>query len=198
MPDKIRPRLWLVRHGETAWSADHKHTGRTNIPLDEQGQQQAAALGAALAQLPVRFDHVFASPLSRARETASLAGFSRPQVLKDLREWDYGQYEGRRTADIRREEDDPNWLIWTAVIRGGETPEEVGRRADFAKETLIDAGHNVLVFAHGHFLRIFAARWIGLPARAGQHLALATGTICVLGFEHEYPVIERWNAPIGE
>lgn len=194
---KLAPRLWLVRHGETEWSAGHKHTGRTNVPLTAHGRAQAAALGRGLARLAVHFDQAFSSPLARARETAQLAGFGGARVLEDLREWDYGQFEGRKTAAIRREEGDPGWLIWNAAIHGGESVATVGRRADRAREILLAAGGgNVIVFAHGHFLRIFAARWMSLPARRGQHLALATGTVCILGYEHEYRVIERWNAPL--
>jgi len=192
------PRLWLVRHGETDWSASGKHTGSTNIPLNERGRDQARAVGRGLEQLAVRFDHAFTSPLDRARETAQLAGFGSAHVLRELREWDYGRYEGRRTEDIRREQDEPGWLIWRAEIHGGENPADVGRRADRACESLLAAGgDNIIVFAHGHFLRMFAARWIGRPARDGQHLALSTGTVSILGFEHEYRVIERWNAPLA-
>jgi len=195
MTDTERPRLWLVRHGETEWSAGHKHTGRTNLPLTARGRAQARALGRGLARLGVHFDQAFTSPLDRARETAQLAGFDTARVMDELREWDYGRYEGRRTLDIRREEDNPDWLIWRAAIRDGESPAAVGRRADEARDRLLAAGgDNVIVFAHGHFLRMFAARWIGLPARAGQYLALSTGTVSILGYEHEYRVIEQWNA----
>lgn len=190
-------RLWLVRHGETEWSADGRHTGRTDIPLTRRGGEQAAALGRALETLDVHFAHAYTSPLKRARETARLCGFPDAVPMPDLTEWDYGEFEGRRTADIRTDLDDPHWLIWTAQIRDGEMPEDVGVRADRARAALLAEDGEVIVFAHGHFLRMFAARWIELAARAGQHLALDTGTISVLGFEHEYRVIDRWNAPLA-
>lgn len=188
-------RLWLVRHGETDWSANGKHTGRRDVPLNAAGRAQAESLGPAIAALGVRFSAVYTSPLSRARETATLAGFPDAVPLDDLREWDYGEFEGRSTADVRRELNDPAWLIWTATIRDGETLAAVGERADRARKRLTREGGNLLLFAHGHILRMFAARWMGFDAAAGQHLALHTGTVSILGFEHEYHVIERWNAP---
>jgi len=190
-------RLWLIRHGETDWSAAGRHTGRTDIPLNDTGRQQAERLGRALALLDVDFAAAYCSPLSRARETAKLAGFSDAEPLDDLVEWDYGEFEGRRTADIRREENDTHWLIWTARIREGESTDAVGQRADQARKALLRHDGNVIVFAHGHYLRMFAARWMGLPARVGQHLALPTGTLSILGHEHDYQVIERWNAPVS-
>ncbi|MDN5864627.1 MAG: histidine phosphatase family protein [Gammaproteobacteria bacterium] len=193
----MKRRLWLVRHGETDWSAAGKHTGRTDVPLNDKGREQARALGRGLAALQRQFADAYTSPLSRARETASLAGFPEARPMDDLIEWDYGEFEGRRTADIRRELNDPAWLIWTAAIREGEMPEAVGERADRARKTLLQGEGDVIVFAHGHSLRMFAARWMELPARAGQHLALNTGTLSRLGHEHEYRVIERWNAPLA-
>lgn len=188
-------RLWLVRHGETDWSAGGKHTGRRDVPLNAAGRAQAESLGRAIAALGVRFSAVYTSPLPRARETATLAGFPDAVALDDLREWDYGEFEGRGTADVRRELNDPAWLIWTGTIQDGETLADVGERADRARKRLTREGGNLLLFAHGHILRVFAARWMGLDAAAGQHLALQTGTVSILGFEHEYHVIERWNAP---
>ncbi len=191
-------RLWLARHGETDWSATGRHTGLTDVPLNAKGRAQAEALGRGLAALDdVHFSAAFTSPLSRARDTARLAGFGNADVMDELHEWDYGEFEGRKTADIRRELNDPHWLIWTTEIREGEMPEAVGERADRACEALLRFKGEVIVFAHGHFLRMFAARWMGLAARAGQHLALSTGTISILGFEHDYHVIERWNAPVS-
>ncbi|MGH8127167.1 MAG: histidine phosphatase family protein [Gammaproteobacteria bacterium] len=192
------PCLWLARHGETDWSASGKHTGRTDVSLNARGREQAVALGKGLAALNVHFDAAWTSPLGRARETARLAGFGNAVVMDDLAEWDYGVFEGRKTADIRLELNDSDWLIWTADIRDGETTQTVGKRADSAIATLLGSGdaRNVIVFAHGHFLRMFAARWMGLAADAGQHLALATGTLSILGYEHEYRVVERWNAPL--
>lgn len=197
--EPVRPRLWLARHGETEWSATGRHTGRADITLDDRGREQAIALGAGLARLAVNFDAVWASPLTRARETANLAGFGKARVMENLAEWDYGEFEGRSTSDIRRELGDPNWLIWTTTIRKGETVEDVGRRADAVLEKLLDSpgAHNILLFSHGHFLRMLTARWIGLPAAAGQHWALATGTLSILGYENEYRVVERWNAPVS-
>lgn len=191
------PRLWLARHGETDWSASGQHTGRSDVPLNARGREQAEALGAGLAALGMQFDAVWTSPLGRARETARLAGFPEAVPMENLVEWDYGEFEGRKTVDIRRELGEPNWLIWTAAIRNGETPQAVGQRADAAIATLLGnaAARNIVVFSHGHFLRMFAARWMGLDAACGQHLALSTGTLSILGHEHEYRVIERWNAP---
>ncbi|MGH8426668.1 MAG: histidine phosphatase family protein [Gammaproteobacteria bacterium] len=194
----MKPRLWLVRHGETEWSADGRHTGSTDIPLTERGREQAAALGRALKTLDVQFTKAYVSPLGRTRETARLVGFADAEPMDDLHEWDYGEFEGRKTSDIRKDLDDPHWLIWNADIREGETPEDVGKRADRARGLLMRSDGDVIVFSHGHFLRMFAARWMELPARAGQHLALDTGTISILGFEHEYQVITRWNAPLDE
>lgn len=191
-------RLWLARHGETDWSAAGKHTGRTDVPLNARGRAQAEALGRGLAALDLHFSAAYTSPLSRARDTARLSGFAEAEPMDDLLEWDYGEFEGRKTADIRRERDDPKWLIWTADIREGEMPEAVGRRADRAREFLLHTDGDIILFAHGHFLRMFAARWMELAARAGQHLALSTGTISILGYEHEYRVIERWNAPLAK
>jgi broad specificity phosphatase PhoE len=192
----MRGRLWLVRHGETDWSVSHRHTGRTDVNLNARGRAQAQALGRGLAGLGVAFTHAFTSPLLRARETARLAGFGAATPLAALREWDYGEFEGRTTGEIRSELGS-DWLVWDARIEEGETPEDVGRRADEARALLEQKGGDVIVFAHGHFLRIFAAHWIGLPARAGRRLALHTGTVSILGYEHEYRVIERWNAPLG-
>jgi probable phosphoglycerate mutase len=194
----MKTRLWLARHGETDWSAAGKHTGRTDVALNEKGRKQAKALGRGLARMEIHFSAAYTSPLSRARETARLAGFAEAEPMDALLEWNYGEFEGRKTADIRRERDDPEWVIWTADMRKGETTEAVGERADRARAALLQAQGDVIVFAHGHFLRMFAARWMELAAREGQHLALATGTISRLGFEHEYRVIERWNAPVAE
>ncbi len=192
------PVLWLVRHGETDWSASGRHTGRTDVPLNARGCEQAEALGLKFAALDETFDAVWTSPLGRARETARLAGFPDAVPMEELIEWDYGKFEGRKTVDIRRDLNDPTWLIWTAAISNGETAQAVGRRADTAITALLDRSdaRNIIVFSHGHFLRILAARWMGLAARSGQHLVLATGTVSILGYEHEYHVIERWNAPL--
>jgi len=188
-----------VRHGETDWSASGRHTGTSDLPLNARGRAQAMRLGRGLALLGIDFAAAWTSPLARARETSSLAGFPEARLLDDLREWDYGEYEGTRTADVRREEHNPDWLIWTAAVRQGETVRNVGARADAAIAALVDGSPagNVIVFSHGHFLRILAARWMGLPGNAGQRLALDTGTVSILGHEHEYGVIDRWNAPLA-
>jgi probable phosphoglycerate mutase len=190
--------LWLVRHGETDWSASGRHTGRTDVPLNARGREQAEALGLEFVTFAGTFDAVWTSPLGRARETARLAGFPDAVPMEELIEWDYGEFEGRKTVDIRCELNDPDWLIWTAAISNGETAQAVGRRADVAIAALLNCNdaRNIIVFSHGHFLRILAARWMGLAARSGQHLVLATGTVSILGYEHEYHVIERWNAPL--
>ena len=197
-PDPRACRLWLVRHGETDWSVAGRHTGRTDLPLDQRGREQARELGSGLAALGIEFSAAWTSPLLRARETAALAGFPDAPILDDLREWDYGEYEGTRTSDVRREEHNPDWLIWTAAVRRGETIRNVADRADAAIQALVDASPpgNVIVFSHGHFLRILAARWMGQPGPVGQYMALDTGTVSILGHEHEYRVIERWNAPL--
>lgn len=190
-------RLWLVRHGQTDWSASGQHTGRTDIPLNATGRDQAEALGRGMTGLDVHFAAVYTSPLSRARETAKLAGFPDAEPMDDLSEWDYGEFEGRKTVDIRRDLNEPDWLIWTTRLLEGESTDAVGKRADRARDALLRNDGNVIIFAHGHYLRMFAARWMGLPARAGQHLALNTGTLSILGHEHDYRVIDRWNAPFN-
>ena len=192
-------RLWLVRHGETDWSAGGRHTGLTDLPLNDHGRAQARGIARGLAALDVNFAAAWVSPLKRARETAELAGFPDARVLDVLREWDYGEYEGTRTDDVRREELDPGWLIWSATIRHGETVLNVGERADEAISALLSwspAG-DIIVFSHGHFLRILAARWMGLPAGTGQHWALHTGTVSMLSHEHDYRVVARWNTPFN-
>jgi len=188
--DAARPRLWLVRHGETEWARLGRHTGHTDIPLTEAGRAQAEALRARLAGHP--FGAVVSSPLSRALDTARLAGFAdRVEIDADLREWDYGKEEGRTTIVIRAER--PGWTIWRNGVRGGEAIEAVAARADrvIARARALEG--DTLVFAHGHVGRILGARWIGLPPSAGARLALATATISILGWEREAPVISRWN-----
>lgn len=184
------PRMWLVRHGETEWARLGRHTGRTDIPLTELGREQAVAVGARLAGRP--FALVLSSPLSRALDTARLAGFAeRVQTNHDLLEWDYGADEGRTTAEIRL--DRPAWSIWADGPKDGETIRHVGERADKVIALARGQAGDVLVFAHGHVLRILAARWIGEPATTGRLFALSTATLSILGWEREQPVIERWN-----
>lgn len=180
----------LVRHGQTEWSLSGRHTGRTDIPLDDVGRRNAEALAGRLAGWT--FARVFTSPLSRAWETCRLGGLGdRAETLDDLQEWDYGDYEGRRTVDIREER--PGWDLWADGVPGGETVEDVGRRADRVIEAARAAGGDVVLFAHGHLLRVLGARWIALQPVAGSRLALAAGAISVLGWERERAVLERWN-----
>ena len=187
-----RPRLWLVRHGETAWARDGRHTGRTDIPLTDAGRAQAIAVGRRLAG--ERFGAVLSSPLSRALETARLAGFGhRVELSDDLMEWDYGADEGRTTLAIRRER--PGWSIWQAGPKDGETADAVAARADRVIARVRRGHGDVLCFSHGHLLRVLAARWLGLEAVDGRLFALSTATISMLGWERETAVIERWNEP---
>lgn len=185
----------LVRHGQTEWSLSGQHTGTTDIPLTDVGRRQAELLGARLARW--QFALVLTSPLSRAKETCRLAGLSdEAEVTEDLREWDYGYYEGLRTVDIR--EDRPGWGLWVDGVPNGETVEEVGRRADRLIERAQAAEGDVALFAHGHLLRVLGARWVGLPPADGRLLALTTASVSVLGWERETAVIERWNESTGE
>jgi probable phosphoglycerate mutase len=194
--------LWLVRHGETEWSAEGRHTSRTDLPLTERGRERAAALGKFLAG--TKFAAVLRSPMLRAKETCEIAGFGNVAVVDDgLKEWDYGIYEGRTTEEIQTEI--PGWSVWNDPIIGGETVEQVGARADgviaralAAVATDTDAVVNVALFGHAHILRILAARWIGLEARDGALFALGTGSVSVLGWERETRVIQRWNRGFEE
>jgi broad specificity phosphatase PhoE len=181
----------LVRHGETEWSRSGKHTGRTEIPLTERGREQAVVVGAALSER--RFALVLTSPLQRAAETCRLAGYGGVAEQRDeLMEWDYGAYEGRKTADIREEH--PGWTLWRDGVPGGERAAEVGARADRVIAELRALTGDAAVFAHGHVLRVLAARWIGLEPSAGQLFALDPATLSVLGYERETPVVRSWNA----
>jgi probable phosphoglycerate mutase len=186
-----RPELWLVRHGETAWSRDRRHTGRTDVPLTPQGQEAARALAPRLAR--ARFDLVLTSPLTRAADTARLAGFGTARVVDEAVEWDYGDYEGITTGEIR--ETEPGWTVWTHGVPGGETADQVGARADRVIALVREAGvERALLFSHAHLLRVLAARWIGLPAVNGGNLLLDTATVSILGWEREDAAIRRWNA----
>jgi broad specificity phosphatase PhoE len=183
----------LARHGETEWSRDGRHTGRTDIPLTENGRKQARVLGRALGEWS--FGLVLSSPLARALDTCRLAGLGDGvETTDDLLEWDYGEYEGITTPQIR--EGRPDWYLWRDGCPGGELPEDVGRRADRVVARLADVDHDVALFAHGHILRVIAARWLGLGPEAGALLALSTATISVLGYERETRVVRRWNAPL--
>jgi broad specificity phosphatase PhoE len=187
-----RPDAWLARHGETDWSAAGRHTGRTDVPLNDVGREAAATLGRLFRGH--EFGLVLTSPLVRARETCELAGFSDQAVVDDdLREWDYGEYEGRTTAEIR--ETRPGWAIFEDGCPGGETIAEVAARADRVIARIRNGDGPALVFGHGHALRVAAARWVELPPEAGARLVLQTATLSVLGWERETPAITRWNAP---
>ncbi len=190
--DEIERQIWLVRHGETEWARLGRHTGRTDIPLTETGREQARSLGRRLVGRS--FALVAKSPLSRAADTAALAGFGERAVPdEDLLEWDYGALEGRLTADIRL--DFPDWSIWTGPWPDGESADDVGARADRVIERCRSAEvtGDALLFAHGHLLRVVAARWLGLPAASGGLFALSTGTLSILGWDRGRPVIETWN-----
>jgi len=186
--------LWLVRHGETEWSLDGRHTSWTEIPLTEHGRQRAQELREFLAGQ--KFAAVFVSPRQRARETCEIAGYGDVAVVDDdLQEWNYGESEGKTTQQMRAIHG-PQWSVWTDPIIGGESVEHVGERADamIARSlTAVPSGGAVALFAHAHILRILAARWIGLPAVGGKLFGLGTGSVSVLGFERETRVITKWN-----
>jgi broad specificity phosphatase PhoE len=185
----------LVRHGETEWSRSGKHTGNTDIPLTDAGRLAAEALGAPLRARS--FARVLTSPLQRAAETARLAGFGEAEVRDELKEWDYGAYEGRKTVDIREER--PDWSLWRDGVPDGEMPVEVGARVDGVIGEIRSVSGDVALFAHGHILRVLAARWVGLGPEAGALFALDPATISVLGYERETPVIRIWNArPVAD
>lgn len=184
------PELWLVRHGETEWSASGRHTSHTDIPLTDNGIVAAKALGERLAG--TTFDLVLTSPRARSRRTAELAGFPDAQVEDDLVEWDYGTYEGITTAEIRQTV--PGWTVWTHDSPGGETGEQVAGRLDRVVAQARADGGRVLVFGHGHASCALTARWLGLPATEGRLFRLDTAAISVLGYHREQPVVVRWNA----
>ena len=190
-PPIAQPDVWIVRHGETEWSKNGKHTSFTDLPLTEEGERTGAELGARLAGEP--FDRVLTSPMQRARRTSELASFGDRAVVDDrLVEWQYGEYEGITTAETRQTI--PDFTVWTHWIHGGEQLYEVGERADRVIAELRQTDQRTLIFAHGHFLRIFTARWLGLRPAAGANLALHTATVSVLGWERDTPTLQRWNA----
>ena len=183
----------LARHGETEWSRDRRHTGRTDIPLTENGRRQAAVLRDAFAGRS--FERVLSSPLSRALETCREAGLGdQAELTGDLCEWDYGEYEGITTAEIRERR--PGWNLWRDGCPGGESAKDVGRRVDRVLDSLADLDGDAAVFAHGHVLRVLTARWLGLGPEQGALFKLDTGTLSALGYERETRVITRWNAPV--
>jgi probable phosphoglycerate mutase len=186
------PVVYLARHGETAWSLSGQHTGRTDLALTEHGEQQARALGERLRG--ANYVKVLTSPSQRARRTAELAGFGGlTEVDPDLAEWDYGEYEGRRTADILAER--PGWFLFRDGAPGGETPDQAGGRADRVIQRIRAIGGNVLIFSSAHILRVLAARWLGLDAAGGRYFVLGTSSLSILGYEHNLaePVIRLWN-----
>jgi len=188
--------LWLIRHGETAWSASGQHTSRTDIPLTERGRERALMLREYLKD--VKFTAVLRSPMERAKETCEIAGFGDVAVVDDgLKEWDYGVYEGKTTKEIQAEI--PGWSVWKNEIVGGETAEQVGARADgvIARALAAGNGGKVALFAHAHILRILGARWIGLEARGGALFAFGTGNVSVMGWERETRVVCLWNHGVG-
>jgi broad specificity phosphatase PhoE len=185
--------VFVIRHGETEWSLSGQHTGTTDIPLTENGRRLAAQLRPMLAKKS--FALVLTSPLQRARETCKLAGLgAEATVDPDLMEWNYGEYEGVTSEKIH--ESAPGWLIFDDGAPGGETPEQVGRRVDRVIARARATQGDVALFAHGHVLRVLAARWIGLAPRAGKHLLLDTGTLCVLSHYRDAPAIKIWNGPL--
>ncbi len=191
MPIATAPRIVVVRHGETAWSAVFRHTGRTDVPLNAAGRRGAAELASSLAG--EKFDRVWCSPLLRARETCDLAGFGeRAELCDDLQEWDYGDYEGLTAVQIR--EHSPGWNLWRDGCPGGESLADISARADRALATMTRAEPaTVLAFAHGHILRVLAARWLEMEPAAGARFALTPAHIGVLGYERETRVLVRWN-----
>lgn len=188
-PDDAVPDVWLVRHGGTAWTSEGRHTGRTDLPLAAAGEREAVGLRSRLPD--VRFDRVLSSPLLRARRTAEVAGYQ-PSTDTRLREWDYGSYEGRTTAEIRLER--PGWDLWRDGCPGGERLGDVAARAALVVNDLrARAGEHLLVFSHGHVLRVFTACWLALDPAAGRNLELETAAVSALSSEHGWPTIARWN-----
>lgn len=189
---EVMREIVLIRHGQTEWSANGRHTSHTDLPLTAEGERQAAALAPRLAGRA--FAAVYCSPMRRAQQTAKLAGVEITSIDDDLREWEYGAYEGITTEEIRQ--DHPGWTVWRDGCPGGETPGQVGARADRVLDrvrTLLPTG-DVALIGHGHQLRVVTARWLGLPPSAGELFRLETGTLSVLGYERDTPVLLRWNA----
>jgi len=186
------PVIYLARHGETAWSISGQHTGLTDLPLTERGEQNASRLADRLKGLS--FAKVFTSPLQRAVRTCELAGFgARAEVDRDLLEWNYGDYEGRRSQEIHAER--PDWQLFRDGCPGGESPQQVGARADRVVQRIREVRGNVLIFSSGHILRVTCARWLGLEPAGGKYFALSTASVSALSYEHNLssPVIQLWN-----
>jgi broad specificity phosphatase PhoE len=189
---EVLPIVYLARHGETAWTLSGQHTGLTDLPLTERGERNARRLEERLRG--VTFAKVFTSPLQRATRTCELAGFGAvAEIDRDLLEWNYGEYEGRLTSDIHKER--PDWQLFRDGCPGGESPNEVGTRADRAVKRVRTVKGDVVVFSHGHFLRVFAVRWLGLDAAIGRYFLLSTASLSALGYEHNLsqPVIRLWD-----
>ena len=192
MTNNLLPVIYLARHGETVWSREGRHTGRTDLPLTEQGERNAERLRERLAGLD--FVKVLTSPLQRAKRTCELAGFGAlAQVEPDLVEWNYGDYEGIRTAEIRKKR--PDWALFRDGCPNGESPADVAARADRVVARICPIKDNVLIFSSGHFLRVFAVRWLGLEPLAGKYLMLDTASLSALSYEHDLcdPAIRVWN-----
>ena len=191
---RMLSRLYLIRHGETAWSLSGQHTGRTDIPLTEQGEQDARKLAERLGA--VRFSRVFTSPLQRARRTCELAGLDEvAEIEPDLTEWDYGDYEGQRSLDTRKKL--PDWNLFRDGCPRGESPAQISERADRLIARLRTLEGKIAIFSHAQVGRVLASRWIGLPVRQAQHFLLNTASLSILGYEHdmaEEPAIVLWNA----
>jgi len=186
------PLVYLARHAETAWTLSGQHTGLTDLPLLGDGEHNARQLGERLKNM--QFAKVLTSPLQRARRTCELAGFGAiAQVDPDLVEWNYGQYEGLRSSEIHL--NSPDWQLFRDGCPGGESPADVGSRADRVIQRVRSVGADVLIFSSGHFIRVFAARWLSLSPFAGKYFLLNTGSLCILGYEHKFsqPVIQLWN-----
>lgn len=187
-------RVFLIRHGETAWSLSGQHTGLTDLPLTTNGRTLPRRLAPILAK--VAFARIFTSPLQRARDTCKLTGLGeRAEVDPDIVEWNYGEYEGLTPSEIHAKA--PGWMLFRDGCPGGESPEDVGRRVDAVIARVRAVGNDVALFAHGHVFRVFAARWIGLPPAAGCHFLLDTATLSVLSYYRGVAAIKRWNAPIA-
>jgi broad specificity phosphatase PhoE len=190
MTEHPEQQVWLVRHAETEWSRSGRHTGRTDVPLTDAGRERARELGTRVAGH--EFALVLVSPLERARETARLAGLGdRCEVREDLLEWDYGDYEGITTLEIREQR--PDWYLWRDGVPNGETPDEVAARCDRVVDEIRGVDGDVAIFAHGHVLRALGARWVEQPVAFGGRLFLSTGSVSVLGFERETRVVRLWN-----
>jgi broad specificity phosphatase PhoE len=184
--------LFLMRHGETEWSRSGQHTSRTDLALTEEGRTRAQALGQMLKRVRAAngFALVLCSPMRRAIETCRLAGFQ-PEIEDNLHEWDYGSYEGLTSGDIQKSV--PGWTIWTGPVPGGESPAQIGARADLVIQRCLTVQGDVALFSHGHMLRVLAARWLGLAPDAGRFFGLDTGSVSALGWEHTTRVIRHWN-----